>query len=76
MYIIVAVLVDYVGKKLILVVTLSVTGICAIAANLTYNQQIAVVLFAIFQMSGACIGLTNAVAVELFPTKYRYVVEL
>lgn len=71
MYIIVGVLVDYIGKKSILVVTLCITGMCGVGANLTYNQQIAVVLFAIFQMSGACIGLTNAVAVELFPTKYR-----
>ncbi|KAF9794023.1 hypothetical protein SFRURICE_015192, partial [Spodoptera frugiperda] len=71
MYLIVAVLVDFVGKKFILVVTLTITGICAICANLVYDQQIAVVLFAIFQMSGACVGLTNAVAVQLFPTKYR-----
>ncbi|KAH9643841.1 hypothetical protein HF086_018234 [Spodoptera exigua] len=71
MYLIVAVLVDFVGKKYILVVTLTITGICAISANLVYDQQIAVVLFAIFQMSGACVGLTNAVAVQLFPTKYR-----
>nr|XP_049696899.1 synaptic vesicle glycoprotein 2C [Helicoverpa armigera]XP_049696900.1 synaptic vesicle glycoprotein 2C [Helicoverpa armigera]XP_049696901.1 synaptic vesicle glycoprotein 2C [Helicoverpa armigera]XP_049696902.1 synaptic vesicle glycoprotein 2C [Helicoverpa armigera] len=71
MYIIVGVLVDYVGKKPILVVTLTITGLCGVGANLAYNQHIAVVLFAIFQMSGACIGLMNAVAVEIFPTKYR-----
>ncbi|XP_075976200.1 synaptic vesicle glycoprotein 2C-like isoform X2 [Anticarsia gemmatalis] len=71
MYIIVGFLVDYVGKKVIIVVILFVTGCCGIGAHLAYNQQLAVVLFAIFQMSGACIGLMNAVAVELFPTKYR-----
>ncbi|CAH0673812.1 unnamed protein product [Spodoptera exigua] len=71
MYIIVGFLVDYVGKKPILVVILGITGICGICAHLAYNQQLAVVLFAVFQMSGACIGLMNAVAVELFPTKFR-----
>uniref|UniRef100_A0A2A4JKW1 Major facilitator superfamily (MFS) profile domain-containing protein n=2 Tax=Heliothis virescens TaxID=7102 RepID=A0A2A4JKW1_HELVI len=71
MYIIVGFLVDYVGKKPILVVILGFTGISGICAHLAYNQQLAVVLFAIFQMSGACIGLMNAVAVELFPTKFR-----
>ncbi|KAJ8724631.1 hypothetical protein PYW08_016105 [Mythimna loreyi] len=71
MYIIVGFLVDYVGKKPILVVILGCTGISGICAHLAYNQQLAVVLFAIFQMSGACIGLMNAVAVELFPTKFR-----
>ncbi|KAF9809229.1 hypothetical protein SFRURICE_012181 [Spodoptera frugiperda] len=71
MYIIVGFLVDYVGKKPILVVILGITGICGICAHVAYNQQLAVVLFAVFQMSGACIGLMNAVAVELFPTKYR-----
>ncbi|KAI5634241.1 major facilitator superfamily domain-containing protein [Phthorimaea operculella] len=71
MYIIVGFLVDYVGKKIILVVVLTVTGACGIGAHLATSQQVAVVLFALFQMSGACIGLMNAVAVELFPTKYR-----
>ncbi|KAG6448247.1 hypothetical protein O3G_MSEX005358 [Manduca sexta] len=71
MYIIVGFLVDFVGKKLILLTILSVTGLCGICAHLAYNQQLAVVLFAVFQMSGACIGLMNAVAVELFPTKFR-----
>ncbi|XP_026727163.1 synaptic vesicle glycoprotein 2C-like isoform X2 [Trichoplusia ni] len=71
MYIIVGFLVDYVGKKPILVVILFFTGISGISAHLVYNQQIGVVLFAVFQMCGACIGLMNAVAVELFPTKYR-----
>lgn len=73
MYFIVGFLVDIVGKKLILVTILSVTGLCGIGAHLAYNQQLAVVLFAVFQMCGACIGLMNAVAVELFPTNYRYV---
>ncbi|KAL0831764.1 hypothetical protein ABMA28_001303 [Loxostege sticticalis] len=71
MYIIVGFLVDFVGKKPILVVILSVTGMCGIGAHLVPNSQVGVVLFAIFQMSGACIGLMTAVAVELFPTKYR-----
>ncbi|XP_053605265.1 synaptic vesicle glycoprotein 2C-like isoform X2 [Plodia interpunctella] len=71
MYIIVGFLVDFIGKKLILIVVLSSTGLCGIAANFAANTQLAVILFAIFQMSGACIGLMNAVAVELFPTKYR-----
>ncbi|CAK1543793.1 unnamed protein product [Leptosia nina] len=71
MYIIVGFLVDFMGKKLILLIVLSSTGLCGIAAHLVQNQHIAVVLFAIFQMCGACIGLTNAVTVELFPTKYR-----
>ncbi|KAM3956301.1 synaptic vesicle glycoprotein 2A [Aphomia sociella] len=71
MYIIVGFLVDFVGKKLILVVLLFITGICGICAQFAYNKQLAVVLFAIFQMSGACIGLMTAVAVDMFPTKYR-----
>lgn len=71
MYIIVGFLVDYLGKKLIVIVILFITGCCGIGAHWATNQQFAVVLFAIFQMSGACIGLMNAVAVELFPTKYR-----
>ncbi|XP_072929405.1 putative transporter SVOPL [Epargyreus clarus] len=71
MYLIVGVVVDTLGKKLILVIVLGCTGLCGVGANLAYNQQLAVVLFAIFQMSGACIGLMNAVTVELFPTKYR-----
>lgn len=71
MYIIVGFLVDFVGKKPILVVILSVTGMCGIGAHLVPNSQVGVILFAIFQMSGACIGLMTAVAVELFPTKYR-----
>ncbi|KOB69130.1 SV2-like protein 1, partial [Operophtera brumata] len=56
---------------IMLIVVLAVTGLCGIGAHLAYNQQLAVVLFAIFQMSGACIGLMNAVAVEIFPTKFR-----
>ncbi|XP_013192891.1 synaptic vesicle glycoprotein 2C [Amyelois transitella] len=71
MYIIVGFLVDFIGKKLILIVVLSATGLCGIGAHFAANTQLAVILFAIFQMSGACIGLMNAVAVELFPTKYR-----
>lgn len=74
MYIIVGFLVDFMGKKLILLVVLTSTGLCGIGAQLVQNQNIAVVLFAIFQMCGACIGLTNAVTVELFPTKYRWVI--
>lgn len=71
MYIIVGFLVDYIGKKTILVVLLFITGSCGIVAHHVYNQTVAVALFAIFQMCGACIGLMNAVTVELFPTKYR-----
>ncbi|XP_039750577.1 synaptic vesicle glycoprotein 2C-like isoform X2 [Pararge aegeria] len=71
MYILVGFLVDFLGKKLILVVLLASTGLCGIAAHHAVNQQLAVALFAIFQMCGACIGLMNAVTVELFPTKYR-----
>ncbi|KAJ0177601.1 hypothetical protein K1T71_006474 [Dendrolimus kikuchii] len=71
MYVIVGFLVDFIGKKIILVVVLGITGLCGIGAHLAQNQIVAVVLFAIFQMSGACIGLMNAVAVGLFPTKYR-----
>ncbi|XP_045496508.1 organic cation/carnitine transporter 7-like isoform X2 [Colias croceus] len=70
MYIIVGFLVDFMGKKLILITILTGTGLCGIGAHLAHSQ-VAVVLFAIFQMCGACIGLTNAVTVELFPTKYR-----
>ncbi|KOB68762.1 SV2-like protein 1 [Operophtera brumata] len=71
MYLLVGFLVDIVGKKLILITVLGITGLCGIGAHLAYNQQLAVVLFAVFQMSGACIGLMNAVSVELFPTKFR-----
>ncbi|XP_026759665.2 synaptic vesicle glycoprotein 2C-like [Galleria mellonella] len=71
MYLIVGFLVDFVGKKLILVVLLFSTGVCGICAQFAYNKQLAVVLFAVFQMSGACIGLMTAVAVEMFPTKFR-----
>ncbi|XP_047531889.1 organic cation/carnitine transporter 7-like isoform X1 [Vanessa atalanta] len=71
MYIIVGFLVDFLGKKAILVVLLAGTGMCGVGAPNVYHQQIAVVLFAIFQMCGACIGLMNAVTVELFPTKFR-----
>ncbi|XP_032516056.2 uncharacterized protein LOC116769137 [Danaus plexippus] len=71
MYIIVGFLVDFVGKKSILLVLLPSTGLCGIGAHLASSKKIAVVLFAIFQMCGACIGLMNAVAVELFPTKNR-----
>ncbi|CAH2085865.1 unnamed protein product [Euphydryas editha] len=71
MYIIVGFLVDFMGKKLILVVLLAGTGLSGIGAHLAYNQHLAIVLFAVLMMSGACIGLMNAVTVELFPTKYR-----
>ncbi|VVD01483.1 unnamed protein product [Leptidea sinapis] len=71
MYIIVGFIVDIVGKKSILITILTITGLCGFGAHLAPTQQIAVVLFAVFQMCGACIGLTNAVTVELFPTKYR-----
>lgn len=71
MYLIVGFLVDFIGKKIILIVVLGITGLCGIGAHLAQNQIVAVVLFAVFQMSGACIGLMNAVAVGLFPTKYR-----
>ncbi|XP_059054594.1 uncharacterized protein LOC131848685 [Achroia grisella] len=71
MYLIVGFLVDFVGKKLILVTLLFSTGVCGICAQFAYNKQLAVVLFAVFQMSGACIGLMTAVAVEMFPTKFR-----
>lgn len=71
MYIIVGIIVDLVGKKPILVIILGGAGLCGISSSLVPNQQAAVSLFAIFQMSGACIGLTNAVVVELFPTRLR-----
>ncbi|CAG4933592.1 unnamed protein product [Parnassius apollo] len=71
MYIIAGFLVDMVGKKTILVCVLVVTGLCGVSAHLVPAVRPAVVLFAIFQMSGACIGLMNAVSVELFPTIYR-----
>ncbi|CAK1579002.1 unnamed protein product [Parnassius mnemosyne] len=71
MYIIVGFLVDFVGKKTILVCVLIATGLCGVGAHLAPAVRPAVVLFAIFQMSGACIGLMNAVSVELIPTMYR-----
>ncbi|CAH0752199.1 unnamed protein product [Diatraea saccharalis] len=71
MYILVGFFVDLMGKKLILVVVLFATGCSGIIAHLVTNSQIGVIMFAIFQMSGACIGLMNSVAVDLFPTKYR-----
>ncbi|CAH0628611.1 unnamed protein product [Chrysodeixis includens] len=71
MYFIAGALVDFVGKKWLLVGTLVVTGVCGVGAHLAVDQKAAVVLFGIFQMSGACIGLVNAAGVELFPTKYR-----
>ncbi|KAI8421231.1 hypothetical protein MSG28_008293 [Choristoneura fumiferana] len=71
MYIVVGFLVDLVGKKAILIVILGGSGLCGIGAHLAGSQQTAVVLFAVFQMSGACIGMMNAVAVELFPTRIR-----
>ncbi|XP_026747521.1 organic cation/carnitine transporter 7-like [Trichoplusia ni] len=71
MYFIAGALVDFLGKKLLLVATLVVTGMCGVGAHLAADQTAAVILFGIFQMSGACIGLVNAAGVELFPTKYR-----
>ncbi|CAG4933582.1 unnamed protein product [Parnassius apollo] len=71
MYIIVGFLLGMVGKKTILVCVLVMTGLCGVGAHLAPAARPAVVLFAIFQMSGACIGLMNAVSVELFPTIYR-----
>lgn len=70
-YLIVGTIVDLVGKKPILVTVLGGAGICGITSSLASNQTLAVILFAIFQMSGACIGLLTAVVVEIFPTKLR-----
>lgn len=71
MYIAAAIIVDFISKKHILLAVLTITGLCGIGAHLVTNVQVAVILFAIFQMSGACIGLMNTVAVQLFPTQYR-----
>ncbi|KAL4702821.1 hypothetical protein ACJJTC_003979 [Scirpophaga incertulas] len=71
MYIIVGAVVDFVGKKHILITVLLITGLCGICAHLMPNARLGVIMFAIFQMSGACIGLMNSVSVDLFPTKYR-----
>lgn len=73
MYLVVGILVDYVGKKAILMFVLGGAGVCGIAAHLVNNQITAVALFAVFQMSGACIGLLTAVVVDLFPTRLRLV---
>lgn len=71
MYLIVGILVDFVGKKAIIVFVLGVAGACGVASNLVLNQMVAVSLFAVFQMSGACIGLMTAVVVDLYPTRLR-----
>ncbi|KAL4702819.1 hypothetical protein ACJJTC_003977 [Scirpophaga incertulas] len=71
MYIFVGIIVDLVGKKPILATILLITGLCGIGAHLVPDTRAGVVMFAIFQMCGACIGLITSVTVELFPTKHR-----
>lgn len=64
--------VNILGKRNILIGVPMLSGLSAFAIHWCTNQNVSLLLMGLFQLVGCCIGMMNAVVVEIFPTHLRY----
>lgn len=71
LYIIIGTVINIVGNKNLLVSFLVTATISGLASQYVDGVVWVQGLMGIFLLAGTCIGILNAVIVDLFPTKYR-----
>lgn len=71
MYIFIGSIINAVGKKQLMISFVSVTTVAGLTSQFVYGYTLIQILIGIFIMGGTGIGITNAIAVDLFPTHIR-----
>ncbi|XP_017783599.1 PREDICTED: synaptic vesicle glycoprotein 2B-like [Nicrophorus vespilloides] len=71
MYIFIGAVINIVGAKKLLISLLIITTSCGIAAQNVKEQLSTQILMGIFLTEATCVGIINAIVVELFPTQLR-----
>lgn len=71
MYIGIGSIINTVGKKQLMIGFVSVTTIAGLVSQFVTGYALIQILIGIFIMGGTGIGITNAIAVDLFPTHIR-----
>ncbi|KAJ3664453.1 hypothetical protein Zmor_000016 [Zophobas morio] len=70
-YLMIGCIINLVGKKQLMISFVTVTTISGLASQFVYGYELIQILVGFFLMGGAAIGVTNAIAVDLFPTQVR-----
>jgi MFS family permease len=70
-YLFIGCVINTVGKKKLMIAFVVVTTITGLCSQFVYGYGLIQILIGIFLMGGAGIGITNAIAVDLFPTQVR-----
>jgi VNT family MFS transporter (synaptic vesicle glycoprotein 2) len=70
-YLFIGCVINTFGKKKLMIAFVVVTTITGLCSQFVYGYGLIQILIGIFLMGGAGIGITNAIAVDLFPTQVR-----
>ncbi|GLV45149.1 uncharacterized protein CBL_05251 [Carabus blaptoides fortunei] len=70
-YILIGVVINLTGKKILLAVMLALSGVSGLCLNVVQDYVLLVVMMALFLMAGTCVGIINTIVVDIYPTRYR-----
>ncbi|XP_030763786.1 synaptic vesicle glycoprotein 2B-like [Sitophilus oryzae] len=70
-YIVIGILVNKIDKKYLLVAATVITGICGLIAQYISGYMTIQILTGIYLLISSCIGIVNALVVDLYPTNIR-----
>lgn len=70
-YILNGVIINMVGKKLLLNLWYVACGVCGVAALWTSDFYLTLLVIVVFLAVGCCGSVLSAISVDLFPTNYR-----
>ena len=73
-YVVLGAVINPLGRKLVIILCLAISGACGIALFWIYHPTAIIVDFVIFLMlPGLCISVLSGAVVDLVPTHLRYV---
>lgn len=70
-YIFIGIIINLTGKKLLLVILLTLSGTTGLTLSIAESYIVIVIVMSLFLMAGTCVGIINTVVVDLYPTQYR-----
>lgn len=71
LYIIIGIVINLVGNKNLLISFFTISSVCGLASQYVDGVPYVQALMGVFLLAGTCVGILNAVIVDLFPTQLR-----
>ncbi|XP_017783612.1 PREDICTED: synaptic vesicle glycoprotein 2B-like [Nicrophorus vespilloides] len=71
MYIVIGIIINIIGGKKLLITLITIATACGLAAPYIEGEIPSIALIGIFLTVATCVGIINAIVVELYPTQLR-----